>query len=259
MKCDECLQLIESFFDNELDGRTSDLISSHVAECSSCSDAYQSLQSEQEFYLSGYSDVEVSPFFWTKVNAEVESEKTRSPLRGFVNLFASFGLNTATVAAFCLFIFAIGASAIWLIQSSETSADDIKAVDVQLPKYEISNTRPQEVNESEQLANKRPKSIKTVSRKSHRNRDSIPDGIARNAEKEYLRAIAILSNDLSKRREGFAPEVKEQFEKTLAVVDSTIKSTRRAVRENPDDPVAVQYMLSAYSQKVDVLKELVNY
>ena len=42
-------------------------------------------------------------------------------------------------------------------------------------------------------------------------------------------------------------------------LDRTIADTRKAVRQHPDDPVAVQYMLTAYAKKVDVLREMVDY
>jgi hypothetical protein len=32
-----------------------------------------------------------------------------------------------------------------------------------------------------------------------------------------------------------------------------------AVKKNPNDPVAVRYMLSAYGKKVDVLREMTSY
>jgi hypothetical protein len=42
----------------------------------------------------------------------------------------------------------------------------------------------------------------------------------------------------------------------MVEIDNTIAETRRAVRENPDDPIALQYMLSAYAKKIDVLREV---
>jgi hypothetical protein len=50
-----------------------------------------------------------------------------------------------------------------------------------------------------------------------------------------------------------------RLDQALASVDRTIAGTRKAVRQHPDDPVAVQYMLSAYSRKVDVLREMIGY
>jgi len=274
MKCKECLEIIEAFFDGELDGQTADLVSSHIAECSSCADAYQSLEAEQEFYLSRAYDVEVSPFFWANVSEKVKAEKSDSPLRAFVNLFASFRLNLSNfnakpVTVACFLIFAISVTFVWLANNSKTpapSADAVKAFEIPLPEVAILNTENKKpVGKNKPLTNKTSKPVKASdaiasnSRKKVENKPTTSDEIAKKAERKYLEAIAILSRDVNKRRSQLDPETVEQFMKTLAVVDRTIKSTRQAVRDNPNDSVAVQYMLSAYAQKVDVLRGLVSY
>jgi hypothetical protein len=85
-----------------------------------------------------------------------------------------------------------------------------------------------------------------------------PDDLVREAEQKYLAAIALLSRDASRRRSQLDPETLAQFDQTLAAVDRAIAGTRRAVRGRPDDPVAVQYMLAAYSKKVDVLRQMIS-
>jgi len=78
----------------------------------------------------------------------------------------------------------------------------------------------------------------------------------REAEQKYVAAIAILSRDVSKHRSELDPAIAAKFEATLASIDFTIRETKRAVREHPGDPVAAQYMLAAYSEKLDVLREM---
>lgn len=86
-----------------------------------------------------------------------------------------------------------------------------------------------------------------------------PDQLVREAEQKYLTAIAILSRDVNRRRSRLDPEVIARFDQTIAAIDRSIAETRRAVRAQPDDPVAVQYMLTAYAKKVEVLKEIASY
>jgi hypothetical protein len=83
-----------------------------------------------------------------------------------------------------------------------------------------------------------------------------PGQLVREAEQKYIAAIAILSRDVSKKRSGMDPMVAARFDAALGEIDKTIAETRRAVRSNPDDPIALQYMLSAYSKKVDTLREM---
>lgn len=85
------------------------------------------------------------------------------------------------------------------------------------------------------------------------------DELVREAEQKYVEAIAMLSRDVNRRRSRLDAVTAARFERTLAAVNRTIADTRRAVRKHPGDPVATQYMLTAYARKVDVLREMVGY
>jgi hypothetical protein len=90
-------------------------------------------------------------------------------------------------------------------------------------------------------------------------RAQTPDELVREAEQKYVAAIAMLSRDVNRRRSRLDAETITRFERTLAAVDRTIADTRQAARKHPGDPVAAQYMLTAYARKVDVLREMVGY
>jgi hypothetical protein len=90
-------------------------------------------------------------------------------------------------------------------------------------------------------------------------RKPTPDELVREAEQQYVAAIAMLSRDVKSRRSRLDPQMAARFEQTLAAVERTIADTRRAVREHPGDPVAAQYMLTAYAKKVDVLREMASF
>ena len=83
-----------------------------------------------------------------------------------------------------------------------------------------------------------------------------PAQLVREAEQKYLAAISILSRDVNRRRSQIDPTVLARFDSALSDIDRTIKETRRVVREHPDDPVALQYLLSAYAKKVDALRDM---
>ena len=80
--------------------------------------------------------------------------------------------------------------------------------------------------------------------------------LVQQAEEKYLAAISMLSRDVEKNRSQLDPATVARFEEALTSINRTIADTRRAVREHPGDPVAAQYMLMAYAEKVDVLKEM---
>ena len=85
------------------------------------------------------------------------------------------------------------------------------------------------------------------------------DQVAQRAEQEYLSAIEILSRDIKGRRTYISPAFLSQFERALTEVDRNIAATRRVAREQPRDPVAVQYLASAYEKKVELLREVTSW
>jgi hypothetical protein len=83
-----------------------------------------------------------------------------------------------------------------------------------------------------------------------------PEQLVREAEQKYVAAIGILSRDVNRRRSQIDPMVLARFDSALADIDRTIVETKRIVRGHPDDPIALQYLLGAYSKKVDVLRDM---
>jgi hypothetical protein len=76
------------------------------------------------------------------------------------------------------------------------------------------------------------------------------------AESKYVAAIKLLSEDVNRKRTRIDPQVAARFDETLATIDRSIAETRRTVLKQGNDPVAVQYMLSAYAKKVEVMREM---
>lgn len=101
--------------------------------------------------------------------------------------------------------------------------------------------------------------VRTSFKSGAASRNPTSDELVREAEQKYVAAIAMLSRDVNRRRSRIDPATARRFAQTLSAVDRTIADTRRAARKNPNDPVAAQYMLTAYAKKVDVLRELIGY
>ncbi|HKR02934.1 MAG TPA: zf-HC2 domain-containing protein [Pyrinomonadaceae bacterium] len=82
MRCEECLPLVEAYFDGELDARTSSLVAQHVGDCPVCASLYEGLESEQDIYLRYECDSQPKPEFWATV-MERAAEETSRPPRAF--------------------------------------------------------------------------------------------------------------------------------------------------------------------------------
>ncbi len=74
-------------------------------------------------------------------------------------------------------------------------------------------------------------------------------------ERDYVKTIAALDKSL-KSESPMRPSLQVEYEHNVAVLDSAIEMTRDAVRKNPKDTQASQFMLAAYQSKVDLLNQL---
>jgi hypothetical protein len=85
-----------------------------------------------------------------------------------------------------------------------------------------------------------------------------PEQLVRQAEQQYIAAIQMLQRDVARRPSKLDAQTAQRFNETLAAIDRSIGETRRAVQQHAGDPVAAQYMLSAYAKKVEVLREMAH-
>lgn len=73
-------------------------------------------------------------------------------------------------------------------------------------------------------------------------------------EKDYEQAIASLSRAIGAGGDAvLKPSARAEYERSVAVLDKAIEETRRVARRNPKDRDAVEYMMSAYQSKVELL------
>lgn len=297
MKCEDCLKVIEEYFDGELPEREAASVGAHLASCETCAHQLEELHDEQNLYALYRREVEVSPALWANVAARIQEEKrlqSERPLhkwrRRLAELFSTPRLSPALT--FALLILAIGATAGLMKYMNSRNAASQPVAQTQPEKSKPAaapdrvsdspvnnNTGAQEsdaakndnervVRQNERNEVKSPQIMKAVD-KAESNRyvartpsvydEQTPDQLVREAEQKYKAAIALLSRDAKRRRTLLEPDVLARFDQTLAAVDRTISETRRAARQQPDDPVAVQYMLAAYAKKVEVLREMATY
>jgi hypothetical protein len=295
MKCEDCLKVIEEYLDGELPEREAMSVGAHVASCERCTHQLEALHDEQNLYALYRREVEVSPTLWTKVAARIDEEKrlqAERPLSRWRSRLAElFGTPRLSPAlTFALLILAVGATA-GLMKYMNTRQASTQPIAQKQPEKSApatgkvsdspvnNNTGAEESGggavDNEQVARQddrnevKPlpvvRSVERVETNRYIPRTAIftdeqsSDQLVREAEQKYRAAIAMLARDAKRRRTLLEPDVLARFDQTLAAVDRTISETRRAARQQPDDPVAVQYMLAAYAKKVEVLREMATY
>jgi len=278
MKCDEFQLLIEDYADGALAEKASSLVTSHMATCEPCSTFYQELSREQEVYARYERDIDVTPLLWSSIEARIKKERAARPLR-FVGrwremvagAFAAPRLTPAFVSA--LVIVAIGLTVVVMsyLNSTTRSRGQIAITVDQPGKVETrpsndSPTKGEKVTPPPTIEPGAPATVGGGVASAPINvirapRKSVvpatspsPAQLVREAEQKYQTAIAILSRDVNRQRSQLDPILLARFDAALGEIDKTIKETQRVVRENPEDPIALQYLLAAYSKKVDMLR-----
>jgi hypothetical protein len=276
MNCEQWLPLIEEYVDGELEGASAKTLRSHLASCPACASEYKQLLREQDLYQSYARDVEVTPALWAGVQARIQQDgagpSILERLRRLGSAFAA-GPRLSPVYAMLLVILAVAVTVIVMRRSgrdntsvavippspapsSTASTPSPSPGTVQpLPKPE-SPRRENDIRRNDIAQNNAQRTAKPSMKSIPQPAPLTAEQAIREAEQKYIAAIAILSRDVNKHRSELDPAVAAKFEATLTSIDFTIKETRRAVHEHPGDPVAAQYMLQAYSEKLDVLREM---
>jgi putative zinc finger protein len=279
MNCEECQSLAEEYFDRELGPEIANEVAIHVETCASCSLVLKQLSAELNAYQKYERDVEVSPALWASVElrlldkGKTQDESWFSSL--LVELLKPFAGRARLATSFALVLFVVLATFVGTKYLNREK---------QLPgQAEVSATAsPRVENLGGQSAVKpstlvdRPTSSKggngnvaAAGIPKLKSRASSLGGaergagnltqVVRNAEKKYLSAIAVMTRDAQRRSVRLDSKDQARLNDALMALDRTILSTRKVVQQNPDDALAVQYMLSAYGKKVDVLREMGRY
>ena len=267
MKCNDWQILVEEYFDGELDTDMALKVRSHLDRCSTCSSVLKSLSVERTVYAGYKSDNEVRPEMWAAVSQRINAPSHSLPVPA-IQRFGSWLRNAVALPAVSapvtvgLVVVAVVLTVIVMrYMSSPSGIDPVASAPV-----EARLTLPPVEPIVENNAGKHDESTsdRRTSRSLSANRQSIakpkdPSRLVREAEQKYLAAIAMLSRNVDRKRSRLDPATVAELDQALSSIDRTIAATRNAVRRHPDDPLAAQYMLTAYAKKVDVLRGLADY
>lgn len=132
MRCEDCLPLVEEFFDGEVNGQTAEQMSAHLSTCADCSAALDALSFEQEVYARyDRGGLEVTPALWARVSAEIartplthEGPAARRPFlsRARDSFAAALGLlaaRPALASSLALLVVAAAVGTLWLSRRTQ--------------------------------------------------------------------------------------------------------------------------------------------
>ncbi|HEX8190026.1 MAG TPA: zf-HC2 domain-containing protein, partial [Pyrinomonadaceae bacterium] len=132
MRCEDCLPLIEEYFDGEVTGQTGEQIGAHLSACATCGAALDALSFEQEVYARyDRGGLEVTPDLWARVSAEIARTPPtpESPAAGrpflsrarvyFAAALGALSARPALASSLALLVVAAGAGALWLSRKTQ--------------------------------------------------------------------------------------------------------------------------------------------
>jgi hypothetical protein len=285
MKCEEWQTLIEEHVDDALDQKSAGRVTSHIAGCGECQSFYEGLQREQEIYVRYERDVEVTPLLWNSIEARIKQERAARPAgltsrvrEALAGMFSAPRLSPGFAAALVVIAIGITVAVMTYFNSRSNTRDQLAVRNSNNSVDSRGNDKPGAAPQAgtsgpaaaPEIAANAPDASKAAPIVSKPAKNLVahnapavqakatPAQLVREAEQKYLAAIAMLSRDVNRQRSQLDPTMLAKFDASLAEIDRTIKETRRVVRENPGDPIALQYLLAAYSKKTDVLREMAN-
>lgn len=281
MRCEEIEPLIEPYLDGAVSEQTADVVAAHLSTCAECARCAASLELESNFYTKHEPELEVPVTFWSgvmeRVDAHGSEAQQRTPswldrVAQVVSRIRAMSLEPAPAVALLLLTVGLTAAVTFYL-SSHMRLSQVSVARMQAegstqttasspdPRSEVGTDRAFQFSQATASV---PAGDRKTSRRPRDPNQQKPtrretaDALVREAEQKYLAAIAMLSQDARGRVARLDPGAKSQFEQTLATIDRAIANTRSIVHASPGDPVAVQYMLTAYSRKVDLLRQVVG-
>ena len=287
MKCEQCQSVLEEYFDGELAAGHAAEVRVHLAGCAACAAALAELRQEHALYARYERDVEVTPDLWAGIEARLNAERAATPASSpsrwrtwMAGLFAAPHISPAFAALLVVLAIGLTAAVMSYLHSRGANNGGSAAVATNqqnndkgdgsaspappsggngqgdgLAKNPDHQAKPNDEKATVKELKPAPqKQLVAAARKPQAPPD--PMKLVREAEQKYLAAIAIMSQDVTRRRSQIDPAVLARFDSALADIDRTIAETRQIVRRNPDDPVALQYLLGAYAKKVDTLRAM---
>jgi putative zinc finger protein len=269
---------LQSYFDGELSLSTMESVTSHLASCETCAAAARELEEESAFLTTALAaEFEASvptERLRQRIDAAVLGERVaftqttekRSGLAAFFSGLLNFGtqrtLGFASLAVVLAFAAIIGALMMRNKPEPVTAPPQV-AVNESKPNppqvttpVDDRNTAPTPVvaNVPASRSGKtiRPNRTSTTSAPKLQPVKLIP------GERSYLQTIAKLDSTIKSNKKAMRPSLQVEYERNLAVVDRAIAATRSAAKSNPTDPDAADFMFAAYQSKVDLLNTIAD-
>ena len=276
----QCLDegMLQSYFDGELSTELMERATSHLASCATCAAAASELEQESSLLSTALAAEFEASVPTERLRQRIDSAVAgmqvateRAPRAGVVAVLLGSFSNLFTFApghtlgyASLIVMLALGVMFGWMkfhapvpVSQNNNSVAVIGPVAAPITGGTDDGVKPilkdggKEPTTNYVAKNGKPNGRHPVAAKSPAVK-LIP------GERSYLQTIAKLDSTIKSGNKAMRPTLQVEYEKNLAVVDRAIAATRSAVKSNPNDPDAADFMFEAYQSKVDLLNSIAD-
>ncbi|MGH9938373.1 MAG: anti-sigma factor family protein [Blastocatellia bacterium] len=288
MNCERCQDGLEDFLYGELSEARAAGVRAHLGNCAVCAALRDDIERENEIFTRFYERTSIEPAgeMWEAIRARINAEpqvqaqieretgwleRLRAGAlgrRGFEWLLAPTMLRQVAFASL-LVALSVAATTIYLKRGGDgakdiaikepkatpTPAPQQPTTPIPAPSTGIASDKGKSNNHTPAPKSARPIGDRAAPARPLTDQELMNRQIAR-AAGEYQKAIRMLDRAIAKQRDSLDPGLIKQYESSLALIDSSIAASRRALRERPDDPTAGQFLLAAYAKKLDLMQDI---
>jgi anti-sigma factor RsiW len=289
-----CLEegLLQAYLDGELAPEQMSAAAAHVAACEACADALAEAACEAAFFSKAFApDDSISvptealrsrvyaAIAQMETGTEANRGRTRGPVFGgfIATLSGLLNFTPQSAAAFAGLLAFVALAVIFFAVTRQTArptnVNERESAKAESAPPSIAPGmvgQPVELNDSGAggaltpadghiipvSASRRARGVRAERRPvtlQTKGVETLP------GEKDYQTAIASLEKTIKLGGDAtIRPSVRVEYERDLALLDSTIKDTRRVAAENPKDRDAVGFLMSAYQSKVELLTKVAD-
>jgi len=274
MNCEHCQIELEDYLYGELSERLAGEIREHLSDCAECQALRNELERENELFAQFYEQTAIDPSAetWQAIRSRIEANPAQEILpeekpgwrQSLLGILLAPGMIRQAALALLLVAVSV-AGTLFFMRSRENSQKlatvqtvtatpsptiEVTPSPVPAPSTDVANAGAEKPS-----APSSKRLEKTAPAKPLSDQELLARQLCR-AEREYKSAIKLLDRAVAKRRDSIDPLVFKQYENSLALIDNSILQSKRALREQPVDLAAGQFLLAAYAKKVELMQDM---
>jgi hypothetical protein len=227
MNCEKCQDLISDFLDGTLGREDQATLNTHLGECLECAEVRNDLQSIVGFCRTNRGDYAAPPnekALWLRIRNTLEAganDVTVTPLPVRRNFWPN-----------------------WLSRSWELSFPQLAAAAVAIVLVVSLST----VVGLRRFQNGTPAPL------SGSDLRLVEAGVHDRVSKQQ-QLISYWNERVEYNKARWSPEMRETFDRNLAVIDQTVNESLNSLNQNPRDEVTEEMLNAALNEKLSLLKE----